>query len=94
VFGGENLVKIVYFSTIEALVGIAHLFQLGIAIVCVMNNFNLVVAVDLYFANVVPVFEIEERPNSHGDFDPGASSEAFAALTPGTSLALVIGGEH
>jgi len=58
VFRGENLVEIVDFSPVKSSLGTVHLFQLGVIVVCVMNNFDLVIAIDLYFASMMSVFKM------------------------------------
>ena len=58
-FWRENLVKIVHFSSIKSALCTIHLFQLRFFIVCVMDNFNLIIAIYLDFALVVTVFKIK-----------------------------------
>ena len=58
IFRGENLVKIVHFPSIKSTLSAIHLFQLRLLVVCVMDNFNLIIAIYLYFPLVVPVFEM------------------------------------
>jgi hypothetical protein len=93
-FWRENLVKIVHFSSIKSALCTIHLFQLRFFIVCVMDNFNLIIAIYLDFALVVPVFKIKHWPNPDGYFDAGAASVAFASVSPWTRTSLVIGREH
>jgi hypothetical protein len=84
------LVEIVDFSSVKASLGRVHLFQLGLFIVCVMNNFNLIVTINLYFAGVMSVFEMQHWSNSNCYLNPSPTSVAFALIPPWTSIPLIV----
>ena len=87
----KNLVEIVHFSTVESTLSGVHLFQLRLFVVCVMDNFNLIIAIDLDFASRVPVFEMQHWSYSHRYFDPSSASVAFALIPPRTLPSFVVG---
>ena len=91
---GENLVKIVHFSSIKSTLCAIHLFQLRLFVVCVMDNFNLIVSINLDFTLVVPVFKMKHRTHPHSYFNPSTASVAFVGISPWTPSSLVIGREH
>ena len=94
IFWCENLVKIVHFSSIKSSLCVIHLFQLRLFIVCVMDNFNLIIAIYLDFSLVVPVFKMEHWPHPHSYFDTCAASVAFASVSPRTPPSFIIGRKH
>ena len=87
----KNLVEIVHFSPVESALSGVHLFQLRLFVVCVMDNFNLIIAIDLDFASRVPVFEMQHWSYSHRYFDPSSASVAFALISSRTLPSLVVG---
>ena len=90
-FWRENLVKIVYFPSIKSSLCAIHLFQLRLFVVCVMDNFNLIIAIYLDFSLMMPVFKMEHWAHPHSYFDTSAASVAFASVSPWTRPSLVIG---
>jgi len=91
VFWRENLVKIVHFPSIKSSLCAIHLFQLRLFVVCVMDNFNLIIAIYLDFSLMMPVFKMEHWAHPHSYFDTSAASVAFASVSPWTRPSLIIG---